>query len=968
MKFNSKKLTVNGFEAIYASEYFFSTNWPEQYLVVPQPSAGEELFGFKLSFPAGGSDWNFPLLDGTAYFMPPQSGVLTNDLYFTSSIYYADPNAAEGGDGSSSAPVRTIRAAIKKCPTGSGNRGIVHAAAGDYMDDADDDYAQGMTNRVYFDRTCRVIGAGAGRSTIYGKIDNTSGSGDGRGSAAVRIACATSGGACLQGFTLRDGRCAYDDGGTSDVPKHTGAAMYVGSIGTQSYLVDCVITNCLAYRGCVRGGSVIRTIITDSGGHNGGVTRFSRLINCIVFGNCAAAAAGSKHALGHNCEGYGSTFIGVSKDNILMTDNAFATNCLFLTCSSVNASMKYGGCYAWNIRDSVPSGVQLTIADPQFCDAANNDFRLLTTSPAYGGGVWGPTVSRYYSPDIEGRPLIFRNGLPTAGAVHSMVQGVSIQGGNGVATSPSGNVAIDPGDTVTVTCDESSATRPVAGLRVNGEDVGWPAGGSWTFTAPSGVATEPFTLSVAFSTNWYVNANAADNSGNGFRPETAKQSFHGEGGLFTVCPVAAGDCVHAAAGMYTNGVAMNAPSAYIGARLAVPVNVAVEADEGPENTFIVGAPATSHDAHGRGDNAVRGVYLRKNSRIKGFTVTGGATQASGSATDETYGGGVLSYNGTGLAENCIISNNAAVRGGGVHQGRYVNCRFFYNYASANRSAASGAALYGCIVNKNYGQNMTQNCIATINCTLGPDAYRYEDDETTKTVCIAFIYYSAINSIVLGDVALDTAMDGTNPFDIGFTNCVFLTSSFEGRPARYMAHVQFENCITTNAEAIALDPATYAPVYGSCVAIDAGRNNYVPSILAGNDINGGQRIYNGAVDIGAVEYDYRPLYKAALGLDSLVVESASPEVTLTDGGAVRLGDGATFGATLSDKGRYNFGATVVDGTLAGMLCDTELSASESGVWPFRYRTSSGKIDLSFTGSGYADLGSMQRNSGMIIIAQ
>jgi hypothetical protein len=76
--------------------------------------------------------------------------------------------------------------------------------------------------------------------------------------------------------------------------------------------------------------------------------------------------------------------------------------------------------------------------------------------------------------------------------------------------------------------------------------------------------------------------------------------------------------------------------------------------------------------------------------------------------------------------------------------------------------------------------------------------------------------------------------------------------------------------------------TDGPLQTGSPAIDAGSNLLVRAELAGKDVSGGQRIYNGRVDIGAYEYDWRASYARTLHPSRCSVDSASPEVVQGEG--------------------------------------------------------------------------------------
>jgi hypothetical protein len=288
----------------------------------------------------------------------------------------------------------------------------------------------------------------------------------------------------------------------------------------------------------------------------------------------------------------------------------------------------------------------------------------------------------------------------------------------------------------------------------------------------------------------------------------------------------------------------------IAARVVVKSGVTLESRDGAAVTVIRGAEATGG---GCGPDAVRCVFLCKDATLRGFTVTGGytaATKLSNGTQDSTvdnYGGGVAGYAGTtatdeeflGLVEDCVISNNMALRGGGARFGTYRNCVFTGNTLCAGKPgyAVYSALLEGCFFYGNgpSGSHSTIYDSQVVNCTVlsgqasGSGVILNEGSYITKR--------STVNSIVL-----------SNKINVyALTNCV-LSASTENR---YNGEPATNNIIIGGTT---LD-ANGVPLAGSS-AIDAGDASLCsPEFLAARDMAGVRRGLNRAVDIGAFEYDW-----------------------------------------------------------------------------------------------------------------
>ena len=924
LQFAENTISVDGVRAMRAGEYVYAETYPTQFFVAATPPAGKHVFAFKRSGHGYSGDGEFidTMADDTVWMMPPVAGrIYTNKLESANQCYYVDPAIGnDANDGTATnAPFKTIQAAVNAAGT---SRSVIRCAAGTY--DSDDGVMEvaGMTNRVSVstDQTLRIVGAGAGKSIIKGAPDESDPAGDGgkRGPAAIRCYASTSGKAnILQGFTLADGRCGYSGNGTSTDYKHSGGGAFLGgSLTSHLILSDCVVTNCGAYRGAVYGGTANRCVFVDSFGFNGGI-RYCRVNSSLFYGNPIDGS--NKRILSSNSIFWHCTAIGVDKSSDkLLAGGIGITNSILSTIFGTSANENIQGTFVGDAGATVSAG---TAADPQFIDRSSGDYGLLASSPCVGGGILSDDYARRYSPGFGGDPILFVDGLPTAGAIQrTKASCVTLfNGRDGVVLSPAGTNALAAGESVTISFDGSSATRPISGFLVNGEEQEYSQTASWTFTAPPEGAypTAPFSVQPIFSTNWYVNAATDVENGSGTSPSSPKKTFHGTGGVFDECNVLPGDCIHVAPGTYATGegksdVSGEHGSAYVNARCSIPEGVSVVADGGAEETFIVGADGRTGpiDSKGRGTNSVRCVYLRKASSVTGFTLTGGRTCGDGAYNADNQGGGVYAVDNSGLIIDCVISNNASSRGGGMNNGKAIRCKFFDNWANKNRAAVSAGIIIGCIVDRNRGVNATQNTLGIWNCTFGPD--NTTEDGTTATSSLGMPYGPVVNSVMCQKVQVDSSKAAY------FTNCIFV--ALVGTPDKAF----YSDCTTTNADALAFN-SDYSPVIGTNPAVDAGSLEYTPSELTGcPDANGGQRIYNGAIDIGAVEADWRDIYAAALG-KFVSVTSATENVTLS-GGKVRLGADDEIAGTWAPctsglKIRYSATAEVEeDGVLSGEFTD------------------------------------------------
>lgn len=157
--------------------------------------------------------------------------------------------------------------------------------------------------------------------------------------------------------------------------------------------------------------------------------------------------------------------------------------------------------------------------------------------------------------------------------------------------------------------------------------------------------------------------------------------------------------------------------------------------EGPEKTFIVGAPDPDHleDDNGRGPAAIRCVYGYSGAAISGFTLTGGyvgRVNAGDSDGAAARGGAVLVADDHGcVISDCIISNNVASRGAAAFGGTFYRCFFTDNHA-VNNGTVRGGTLYNCIFsgedsnNAVVGMGSSAHHCTVYGCKVGP--YSAED--------------------------------------------------------------------------------------------------------------------------------------------------------------------------------------------------------------------------------------------------
>jgi hypothetical protein len=151
-----------------------------------------------------------------------------------------------------------------------------------------------------------------------------------------------------------------------------------------------------------------------------------------------------------------------------------------------------------------------------------------------------------------------------------------------------------------------------------------------------------------------------------------------------------GDVIWVTNGLYATGGKVMAGD--LTNRVALDKALTVRSVNGPTVTTIQGQWDA---ANTNGPGAVRCAWLTNGAMVVGFTLQGGATRATGDPISALQGGGgVLCASSNAVVENCRITRNAAVYGGGAYGGTLINCAIEYNIAAADGGGAYSQYLGG----------------------------------------------------------------------------------------------------------------------------------------------------------------------------------------------------------------------------------------------------------------------------------
>jgi len=109
--------------------------------------------------------------------------------------------------------------------------------------------------------------------------------------------------------------------------------------------------------------------------------------------------------------------------------------------------------------------------------------------------------------------------------------------------------------------------------------------------------------------------------------------------------------------------------------------------------------------------------------------------------------------------------------------------------------------------------------------------------------------------------------------------------------------------------------SYRPILGSFAGIDRSGAIYSEA-LGDKDVYGNPRVMNGAIDVGAAEYDWRPAFAQAVG-SGLAITDVSPSVTTNAAGGLLIPSGAVAG-TVAKGGKHVFAFTLSGGSLEAFV--------------------------------------------------
>jgi len=232
-----------------------------------------------------------------------------------------------------------------------------------------------------------------------------------------------------------------------------------------------------------------------------------------------------------------------------------------------------------------------------------------------------------------------------------------------------------------------------------------------------------------------------------------------------------------------------------------------------------------------GPGAVRCAWLTNGATLSGFTLQGGATRNSGDSFTLQSGGGVWCFSSNSVVENCRITGNVALHGGGSCGGFLIHCQINNNSAFTNGGGSysgyiggpNSAFLNSCELNGNLAFNGGGAAFVTLrNCRIRNNRANNGGGAYSGTV---------VNSEVLGNIA---TVRGGGLHGYSFSGALIANNSRiagntagldgGGVYAASSSEASLKNCTLTGNTASASGGGSFQATLGNCIIY----YNYAPN--------------------------------------------------------------------------------------------------------------------------------------------
>ena len=906
------------------------------------------------------------LMFGRAVFTA--AGVmLTAQTLFGGNVWHVNnkaSNASDSNPGTEEAPFLTINAATTNILFEAGDTVLVHPGVYDtgvvqintklgntrvhlpkktILKAASDDVGATVIKGGFDSRYSNGLGPKAIRCIFVGKIDENG-----------KISDTEAADSEISGFTLCDGATLH-----TDSSEYSGFGGGVYSPSTKAYVVDCVISNCAAYKGGgTFGCTSVRCLFKNnrakgsSSGSCGSAVNGGNLLNCVIDGCTGERGDASLEAVLSSCKSVNCTIVncrtgvqgGEIHNSVICVQSGIDNVDNKATVSNCATTEKYGYYQLF-----APKSGDYRLLD-------RGGARDLECSVESVKAVLGELPEEYLATDFAGNAFS-GSGTCLPGAVQEKVCSTYVDAVHGGLNLPNGILDFKGAETATVKLDKCE--RPIIGVIVNGVTNLFDEVDEVAVSASEGSYVE-----AIYTKDWYVDASAVSNDGRGHTLKTAKKTFKG---LFDSCSVLPGDTVHVAEDVYSEGVMYPGEEETDGARVIVPPGVLVVADGQVEKTIIRGEKATINpDEIGLGTNAVRCVSLGEGSVIKGFTLTGGYTDK------DKFGGGVFGRDtgsSVGRVIDCVISNNFAYRGAAAYV-TLEKCRVLENVGTYCNGAYWVHAI-GSIFSKNRGGvTCVMNPHSLLNCTVCNDNEYDKSGNDRHPVWMS----SSGGATTMKNCIFAQKMQLSKARVSSVHNCFF-----SEMPA-LLGNTDSSECSVVGADNLKLD-AEGRPVIGCNAAVDSANAEYYGMDEYGDkDLSGAMRVMNGKLDAGALEADWRNVYADSIsdGSRAFSVVSASQNVVGAVGSSVKLHPGERLETVWKKQGNRLATYTTTfrvtgNGTLTVTVDGKDYTCtSDDGDVTLKVLSKASLLDIAFayvggkSDTGFAEILSSERDIGLSIV--
>ena len=621
------------------------------------------------------------------------------------------------------------------------------------------------------------------------------------GNDAVRcVSIYGSKGTVVKGFTIRDGATMLhrdDTGGAGTGVCNLGGGFYsqLGeNDGNQCYLVDCVVSNCVATGGgAMCFGTAVRCLFTENWATNtasrgvlgGQATHKARHYNCLFTRNGGGEYGDGKKAVVFdamvtvNCTFADNRCVATYSDDATKYKGPFV-NCAFIGNRTADASRASDidtedELHYCAVSDTSPTyavtseseTVTTGVSRLQFLAPAIMDYTPLVGSALAGSGLATAETylstwikSEFLGTDFNGNPRVTGDKIDIG-----CIQGaVSPVGGRIVfSTDNSKKIAVNKRGAMTVPGSYVMATNwpasfyldyvndggtlfcfscgPTSNETLNVQTEGayyrFPDrdGGLWLMLPDADMGTMSVNTLDASATLWVDDATAVPEGSRDGSPSAPFKTIQEANDA----AVGSRSVVWVRPGVYDSGATLNEQwtSQAVSNRLSITKTIAIRSTDGAEHTFIVGAKDSSAaaDAYGCGPAAVRCVCVGTdayNGQLSGFTIAGGRVNTAATTGEKDYaGGGVLAANRTAFqVTDCVIADCIAAAGAAGRGPWFQRCVF-----SNNVQSVAGNAKGGIIADSRASSCLfLRSNVAAVNGALGYNTDNYNCTVASPASC------------------------------------------------------------------------------------------------------------------------------------------------------------------------------------------------------------------------------------------